>query len=303
MGYGITMCEEQNPEMPIDGNPYVWYVVCAWEEAKVWCGTEFGFGDYDPGCYSFFGIGPCWPDGQAGIEIATDMWPGPNQGTAMGALPEFPWNGNFVPVYNFMGLGYSTCIIPVSVDPPTDFCGWGNCDSPPIMYACDLDKRGGMGIGMYGIYACYGTPPPPEAACCIDYECMMYTQEECDMAGGVFYPEDDCEEPDPCGDPPPPVEACCIDYVCYMFTQEECDLAGGVYYPGDDCEEPDPCGEPPPPTAACCIGCDCFMMTQEECDGLGGIFYADDDCEPPDPCEQYTPVESTSWGAIKAIYR
>jgi hypothetical protein len=52
----------------------------------------------------------------------------------------------------------------------------------------------------------------------------------------------------------------------------------------------------------CCLGCDCFLMTREECLAAGGEWHEEwDDCD-PNPCTG-SPVEGTSWGAIKNIYR
>jgi len=55
-------------------------------------------------------------------------------------------------------------------------------------------------------------------------------------------------------------------------------------------------------TGACCLEAyECALVPQVECDQMGGVFLGGP-CD-PNPCEQYSPVEESSWGRIKAIYR
>ena len=81
--FAIYSCEEQNPR--IDGGVgegSVWYVISAWEEEKIWCGTEFGFESYDPGIFGFVEWDHCCAPGVECLEIPTGPWPGPGAGTA-----------------------------------------------------------------------------------------------------------------------------------------------------------------------------------------------------------------------------
>ena len=97
--FAIDSCSEQHNRIDLDGNEgqsSIWYVLAAWNEEKEWCGAEFGFGEYDPDAYAFIEWGPCSPG--ENLEIPTENWPGPNEGTAV-TTTDTAWSGNFVPVY------------------------------------------------------------------------------------------------------------------------------------------------------------------------------------------------------------
>jgi hypothetical protein len=148
---------------------------------------------------------------------------------------------------------------------------------------------------------------------------------------GNFYPGQNavvvsCDQPpeeDPfvdygalgvCGDPGdqacPPIQpdgACCIDGQCFILTQAACEDAGGQFV-GGPCD-PDPCVQ----TGACCIDRSvppdgnnesCIVTTLDDCLVQHGIYQGDgSDCD-PNPCPP-DPVatKSSTWGAIKSIYR
>jgi hypothetical protein len=152
--YAITSCKQQHNRIDLDGNvgeSSVWYVLAAWSEAKEWCGTEFGFGQYDANIYGFLRWGPCSPQGE--LELPTDNWPAPNEGTAI-TTTSTAWSGNFVPVYYFAGYAYYEGVIPVAADPATGFGGTGNCATPPEAWAAA--DFGGMGLFTAGTYVCPG---------------------------------------------------------------------------------------------------------------------------------------------------
>jgi hypothetical protein len=94
-------------------------------------------------------------------------------------------------------------------------------------------------------------------------------------------------------------EACCYDDgSCEMLLADECVANGGIPQgPGTVCD-PNPC-PPPPPVGACCFDTDCVLLTEADCVAQGGQFIGGD-CD-PNPC--VIPVQDTSWGSIKAIYR
>jgi hypothetical protein len=190
-GYKIEDCESQNP-MINTSDQRVWFLLSAWPEVKTWCGTEFGLGDYDPYCYIFTSFGPCTPGGN--LEIPTDYWPGPGEGTAI-VTTDLAWHGNWEPVYYFMGYSYyGDCQVPFDVDPPTGFGGWGNCEVPPQPF--DATCFPAMGILMEGVECC--PPDIPIAVCCVGEECFLTDEDECDALGGEFHPEWDTCEPNPC---------------------------------------------------------------------------------------------------------
>ena len=154
--YSISSCEEQNPRIDLDGNlgeRSVWYVIAAWEEEKEWCGTEFGFGSFDPAIYSFLDWGACHPNE---LEISTTNWPGPNEGTAVVAT-DTQWEGNFQAVYYFVGYAYFQGQIPLGADPAQSFVGFGNCDTPAIVWPAE-------DVGMLGLFSDGSTICPDQAA-------------------------------------------------------------------------------------------------------------------------------------------
>ncbi|MCK4306201.1 MAG: hypothetical protein KAY24_18315, partial [Candidatus Eisenbacteria sp.] len=147
--HAISDCKDQANRIDTERG-VIWYVLCAWSEGKKWCGTEFGFGAYEPAIFAFIDWGPCFPD--AGLELPGAMWPGPEEGTALTTTAGSNWSGNFLPVYYFAGYAYAEGIIPLSVDPNMGFGGTGNCERPPTI--SNAEGYGGMGLFTDGIYAC-----------------------------------------------------------------------------------------------------------------------------------------------------
>lgn len=103
---------------------------------------------------------------------------------------------------------------------------------------------------------------------------------------------------------PAPVEngACCDPETgnCMLTPADQCPPPM-IWHPEWQTCEPNPC---PPPIilGACCDPAtgDCTITEEIYCAGnwLGPDFGCD-----PNPCEQPSPVESSSWGQIKANYR
>jgi len=63
-------------------------------------------------------------------------------------------------------------------------------------------------------------------------------------------------------------------------------------------------GENRPVLHVCCVGEECFLTDYDGCDAMGGEYHPElDECEPQEPCLDPTPVRSTSWGGLKAVYR
>ena len=190
--YAISSCEEQSPRIDLDGNlgqRSIWYVIAAWAESKTWCGTEFGFGTFDPEIYFFLDWGACPSDA---LEISTANWPGPSEGVAI-STTSGTWEGNFKAVYVFSGYAYYEGVIPLDVDPGLDFGGFGNCEEPSS--AWPTLWYGAMGLFTDGLSVCAGSSGASEAACCLDEVCTVMSPEECEGIGGVFFPDyATCEE-------------------------------------------------------------------------------------------------------------
>lgn len=97
-----------------------------------------------------------------------------------------------------------------------------------------------------------------------------------------------------------PTGACCYpDGTCVVAVQHLCD--GEWLGPGTDCD-PNPCPQPPPRGACCFVDGTCVVLTEGECAVQQGDWLGPDtDCD-PNPCP-IVPVERSSWGRIKSVYR
>lgn len=207
--FAIDSCGAQHNRIDLDGNlgeSSIWYVLAAWTEAKEWCGSEFGFGEYDPDIYGFLAWGPCSPG--ENLEIPTDNWPGPSEGTAL-TTTDAPWSGDIVSVYYFAGYAYYEGIIPLAADPSTGFGGTGNCMTPAQSW--DATSFGGMGMFTDGIYVCPaeggggddgGSEGDETAACCAGEDCRVVTADECERMGGEWFSERTSCDPNPCIESP-----------------------------------------------------------------------------------------------------
>jgi hypothetical protein len=289
--FAIMDCEGINASIT-GSERVVWFLLSAFPGGdKEWCGSEFGFGQYDPYNFIFTAYGACAPGGY--LEIPTEAWPGPGEGVAV-VTTDTPWTGNWMPVYYFEGYSYYylPAVIPVDVDPPTMFGGWGNCLTPPTSY--DAACFPAMGLDMAGTECC---PSEPEFACCVGEECFMTTMQGCVDLMGEWLPGEDCD-PNPCL--PTPTGACCVGEECSIVTEVECaDMMGAYLGDGTDCGPPNPCEYE---RFVCCVCEDCYIATEDECMDLGGEYHPEWDTCDPNPCPA-SPTDGTSWGAIKSIYR
>ena len=294
--HAINAFEEQVTR--IDAGTYLpasWYILAAWHEEKSWCGTEFGFGDYNGSVFGFVDHAPCYPEG--GLEIPTPGWPGPNEGIAF-VVSGDSWSGNFVPVYWFGGYAYGYYggdQIPLAVDPATGFAGTSNCLRPPAAF--EATCLGALGINTNGI-AC--EDPGAVGACCDPGtgECLLLLEDECFALDLDFHPEWTVCDPNPCPSPEPQA-VCCLNGLCYILTEEECGLIQGEFRPEVASCEPNPCELP---VAACCVGSLCVLVTMEECINYSGDWHPDWLVCDPNPCPVIS-VETISWGRIKELFR
>ena len=197
------------------------------------------------------------------------------------------------------------------------------------------------GVVYYPLDVCEPNPCLPLGVCC-NYilgppaDCSITTALNCQMPM-EWHPDWPLVcDPDPCS-PTPLTGSCCYsDGVCAVTTQPVCTLpaiwtqgagcvpnacpqpTGSCCYPGGTCAvtaqaacagtwheggacEPNPCAQPPA-QGACCDHAtgSCTITAQAACQftWLGaGVPCNPTTCIPP------TPVERTSWGQIKNIYR
>jgi hypothetical protein len=291
--YGVTSSAELNPRSDILSDNVtcdVWYVIAAWMDEKLWCGTQFGLGAYDSGAWYMTGSGNCLLNS---LEIPTIGWPGPETGISIAAT-DTPYAGNFVPIYWFEGYTYSgePVVIPLVEDPSQDFIGFGNCMAPAEVWpACG----GAMGFFTDGV-TCIEPPPPPMYACCdIFGGCVDLPVEVCIDDDGIPYFDEYCNG-FTC---PVLIQACCFpDGSCNELLPEECEQAGGYVFEEVSCD-PNPCSLPP---GACCFeDGQCLETVELDCDGDFWMIYIVCD---PNPCGGVQPgTDDPSWGGIKRLYR
>lgn len=103
-----------------------------------------------------------------------------------------------------------------------------------------------------------------QGACCVDADCSIKTESECDAVAGNFQGKGSA-----CDDDPPPCNqgGCCVDADCSIQTEADCDTMGGNYQGGgSDCED-NPCT-----IGGCCVGTDCTIQTEADCATMGGTY-------------------------------
>ncbi len=280
--YAIGDLGEATPAIYGQNQPAVWYVIAAWETGeKTWCGTEFGFGAYDPAGFEFTQWGPCYPT--TGLEIPTGAWPGPLAGTAI-VTSGTPWSGNWQPVYYFAGYAGSAAgvqaSIPVGLDPATQWAGAVNCQNPPTQFFFAEAQRGALGINTPGTVPSF--PPPLEAVCCLPSgACEILTEADCLAASGTWMWWIASCDPNPC--PGEPHVCCFADGGCGLLEGEEaCTALGGVWHPEWNSCDPNPCPQP----AVCCVEGECIIVYggAQACGDLGGTYHPEwTECI-PNPC-------------------
>ena len=315
----IADCSQQVNRIDIANQPMVWYVLLAWgdgTETKYWRGFEFGLGDFVAGTsgYMITQHGYCpVPEPGTVLTIATEGWPGPNEGIAMSATTTEEaevWSGNLKAMYWFAGYAYSAQVVPLGPNPSTGTVSLlplpGH--SQPVQVDLFLGAPGvlgSMGLLTDGVAA----SPPVEitGACCFfGNECQVLTLAECDAQGATFQAFATTCDPNPC----PTVWGCCIagadpSPYCFMLTEESCETYGGIWHETGVCPEfggdlacDDCC------LHVCCVDGVCHEFNQRhDCVNMGGIWHPEvGGCSPPNPCHP-EPVGRGNWGAIKAIYR
>ncbi len=231
--YPLLAAGDQHNRIDGDiGSGYVWYVIAAFFDDKIWCGTQFGFdAGYNPAMFYIDGYGPCL---EGSLELPTAGWPGPHEGTAVVATST-PWVGNFQAVYWFGGYIYGETLMRIDVDPSVDFIGFGNCEAPSQIWPA---IGGGMGILTEGIYVGPIVPEDPAACCFYPGVCLITGHDECGENGGIWHGDEPSCDPNPC------LYACCLaDGTCEVTTESGCQ--GTIMFEFPSCDS-DPCV---PPTA------------------------------------------------------
>lgn len=83
--------------------------------------------------------------------------------------------------------------------------------------------------------------------CCINLDCYLIYEEECEEMQGDWHPEWDSCDDMPCELEPPESDVCCVGGWCTIVTWGECLELEGEWHPEyDDCD-PNPCQTTPIP--------------------------------------------------------
>lgn len=290
--YAITSSADQINRSDVTtniDNQDVWFVIAAFAEDKVWCGTQFGLGDFDPmAWYMTSGGGNCLANS---LEIPTAGWPAPMTGISIAAT-DVQNVGNYVPVYWFEGYTYSgdPVVIPISVDPSQDFLGFGNCEAPAGVWSAE---GGAMGFFTDGVAVHPQAPPEPQVCCDEFGGCTLMLADACEAAGGIVFDETSCDG----FQCEVLVRACCFeDGSCIVMLPANCETNGGIVSDAISCDVAD-C---PQPMAACCeVTGACIITTEADC--VGEWMVDVDSCD-PNPCD-ISASDDASWGSIKSMFK
>ena len=284
--YAITDPADQNNRIDLSADyaAVTWYVLATWTEEKTFCGVQFGLDAYDPALMNIVEYAGCFP-ATGGLQIGSPGWPGPEEGIQFVVTGD-SWGGNLVPVCWFGGYVYSEAApgrVQLGLDGqtgPEPFGGFVNCLNPPA--GIDATGFGAIGINQDGV-AVFPFEPLPRRACCIDSDCELLTQGDCDSLAGIWLDEALACSPNPCIWE----AACCYggpEPTCILMTQTACEGIGGIWHSDWLSCDPNPC---PVPEWACCYGPtgeECLLVTYEVCDSLGGDLHVGwYDCT-PNPC-------------------
>lgn len=182
------------------------------------------------------------------------------------------------------------------------------CIGPNCTIVTEIECISSGGYWDAGLSTCRPVNPCTQhlvRACCVDNVCELTTMEECvNMQGDWLDSQDSCD-PNPCGGIVTGKRACCLPTGgCMLLEETACDDAGGDWIPGiTTCTGGDignPCR-----LRVCCDGLTPLttLMRRDECEAAGGDWLEDIGHFDPNPCDPATPVNDTSWGKIKTLYR
>ncbi|MBU1701287.1 MAG: hypothetical protein KJ970_07380 [Candidatus Eisenbacteria bacterium] len=194
-----STCEEMDPSaIPDSETSLYWYlavVVSPPDNTPNFNTIVFGLGDYITADTYIGYWGPCIA---GALEISTDGWPFPGEGTAVSWTPDCVY-GYMEPVYYFGVYGYAAGDIPLDVHPIQG----------GVVVDCSVDPQSDdfFGFGAMGVAGspgsnpyCPGLEPAPGACCFGPTVCVMLLEEDCLSEGGEWY-GGDCEDA-PCGPNP-----------------------------------------------------------------------------------------------------
>ncbi len=223
------------------------------------------------------------------FELNDPTWPASGSGSSV--TYDVIQTGLLTAVYWFAGYNYGTApqLFQTGGNPGQGGGYFGDDTVPAILDP--IAGYGAMGFDGPGIQGC---PPAIEyGACCDPCTAACTITQPADCAGNFLGGGTVCD-PNPC--PPPPNGACCAaDGTCTFVAQ--CLCTGNYLGDGVPCEPDNPCAL----TGACCaVDGNCTITTEANC---AGVYQGDNTGCEPSPCIGPNPVQTTSWGSIKNLYK
>jgi hypothetical protein len=200
---GLQDCREAIVQGRVDAErAQVWFVMAsfAYSPGPVELATAaFGFGAYNRSRIEIVAYGAC-NDGY--LEMPTDGWPGPNEGTAiLFFVPDNVQRSEVVELYWFASYAYAAVEIPLGprpeAPPPNP-----QFTTPAVNNSAIEDEAsdfGVIGFGMEGYNPCGFVVA--DGACCVFSECLILRREECEAREGVYQGDNTDCFPNPCGKP------------------------------------------------------------------------------------------------------
>lgn len=182
------------------------------------------------------------------------------------------------------------------------------CIGPNCTIVTEIECISSGGIWDAGLNTCRPINPCTTTlvrACCIGEVCELRTMEQCENSSGEWLSYGETCEPNPCSTIVTGSRACCLpNGACMLLEELACNSAGGDWVPevttctGGDLGNP--CR-----LRVCCDGLTPMttLMRRDECAAAGGDWLPDVGYFDPNPCDPGSPVQSTSWGKIKALYK
>jgi len=115
-----------------------------------------------------------------------------------------------------------------------------------------------------------------EGSCCVNGKCVATSEEKCQLFGGFFVDDIDCQYIDDelggCPDPCVERGSCCINSECFELSEHECSFYPNGMWFDKPCEDTNCCLEGT--YGACCVDEVCYHTTPDMCQNLktdGGV--------------------------------
>jgi len=227
------------------------------------------------------------------FEIADGTWPASDTGNSV--TFNIVQTAPLTVVYVFSAYGDGNPGTMCVRDNPDPLTG-GNFGDDVVPANLDpIAGYGCMGFATNGSVVCPYEPPQP-GACCDPQTAACTFILEADCLAPLTWRAGVCEPVNPC--PLPPSGACCdpVTGACTYVPQVQC-VTPLIWHAGITCTPNNPCPQP----GACCDMTlqTCAMVMQGDC--VSPLVWKGGNCTPT-LC-LVVPVQHSSWGQIKNLYR